>query len=121
MTRAIACGLALRAGVMLGDLVLYQTLVVPRLPRWRSVPLHWWVLVESPILVGALLIGWWRASFKQLLLPSAVAALLTASYLAWAAHTGQPGHFKSLANEAPRQFWLETPVALLLGFGCSLA
>jgi hypothetical protein len=39
------------------DLVLYETLIVPRLPRWQSVPLVWWALVELPVIVAIIVVG----------------------------------------------------------------
>jgi hypothetical protein len=115
--RPIASGVVIAAAVVVADLFLYQTFVVPRLPDWRTVPMHWWGVVGTPIIVAVVVVGFRSATFKQLLVSSLVAAILSAVYLAWAGQTGQPGHLKSLAYEAAGQFWLWTPIALIGAFG----
>ena len=112
---AVGYGVLLTSAAVL-DQVLYETFVVPRLSEWQAVPMAWWLFVTSPILVTALAVGFYSANLKQLIAASAVAAILTASFHAWAANTGRPGHFKSFAIEAPIVFWLLTPLLSLIFF-----
>jgi len=57
MRRAPVNGVMFAAAVALADLVLYQALIVPRLPGWQVVPLVWWALVFAPVGIAILVVG----------------------------------------------------------------
>ena len=116
MRRALVRVIALAAAVALADLVLYQMLIVPRLPRWQSVPLVWWALVVAPVVLVILVVGSRAKNLADVFSSGLVAAVFSTLYAAWAAQTRQPGHLKSLALESPLEFWLVAPAVALFAF-----
>lgn len=110
--RALLLGALLAGALVLGDLVLYRQLLVPRLPEWQSVPWYWWLLVLTPELAALVIVGLLVRNVRELLSCSAVAAILTAVYSAWAASSGEPGHLKGL--EAPIQLVLTSVAAMCI-------
>ena len=109
--RAVLLAVLITGAVVFDDLVLYQHILVPRLPAWHSVPWYWWLFVRGSELLSLVAAGLLVRSVRELLVCSATAAILAAVYSAWAASSGQPGHLKSL--EAPIQLWIVSPVAAM--------
>jgi|SRR5262245_51345751 len=114
--RALVNGVIFAAAVASADLVLYQALIVPSLPGWRSVPLAWWALVYAPVVIAILFVGRRTKNFSDLLSSGIAAAVFSTFYAMWAAYAGQPGHLKSLALESPLVFWFVEPVVVFIEF-----
>lgn len=117
MRRALFFGAIIAIASILADFVIYQKLVVPRLGNWRSVPIYWWAIVHSPVMIAIMIMASRLTEAKHILLASGTAAALCTLYHAWAAETHQPGYGKSVATEAPLFFWISTPLILLFTFG----
>ena len=98
----VATGLVV--GVVVSDQVFYRFLVVPRLGEWQSVPLHQWLIVSLPAVLAGLIGGAYLPR-GQRLVAAPLGAIGTLGYLTLAAVLQSPGHGKSLALEAPGQFW----------------
>jgi uncharacterized membrane protein YdcZ (DUF606 family) len=88
---------------------------------WLSVPIYWWAIVHSPVMLAIAVVASRVTGSRQLIMASGTAAALCTLYLAWAAQTNQPGHLKSFASEAPLYFWISTPLALMFVFGLAAA
>jgi hypothetical protein len=92
---------------------LYEWHVVPQLPNLQSVPLHWWAGLMLPSVLGVLLpaaLVRSRTCFVRATFFGGLASHLLATLLAWA---HRPGRSKSLALEAPAEWWT---LGLLLHF-----
>lgn len=84
---------------------LYEGLVVPRLPEWRSVPVRLWLLTCSPNAVAALLVTLRirnQSTFGAAVLGGAVGRHIVVMLLA---HGQRPGHLKSYAIESSALEW----------------
>jgi len=95
----------LAAAIVSGQ-VLYEGLIVPRLPSLNSVPIWWWLAAGSPMAMCALWFGWFARGWRELVIATLAASGGWALYIQWAAFTHQPGQVNQpFAEASPALFW----------------
>lgn len=97
--------IAMAFALVLGYQIIYRTLIVPRLPNWNRVPLVWWILALLPVIAVCVIAGTKVKSFLEVCVLSLTGALCGNIYGYFVAVTNQPGLKKSLAIEAPVEYW----------------
>jgi hypothetical protein len=85
---------------------IYRLAIVPRLPKWQSVPIWWWLVQMLPLVAAVVLTGLMSRTVRDATmngLSLVVPAVLVVS--AYGALTGQPiGH----------DIWVQDPVYWLI-------
>jgi hypothetical protein len=102
----ISAAVAIAVAVVVSDQFIYKSFVVPRLNEIKYVPITWWIAVYSPVLICCVLVGTLSNNLYSLAFCAVLASVLNRIYNGIAAITGQPGHLKSSAVEAPLDFWV---------------
>jgi hypothetical protein len=123
--RLVLALLLLLIAMVLGRQLIYELLIVPRLPETGSAPGWWWAGLYGPPLLVCILVGTKLKAWLDLLLFSGAAALLGQVYQFVFARGGHSGLLKSYAVEDPVLFWtvgtVMTSVVFLLSFGVGMA
>lgn len=91
--------------LLLGQQVVYQGLIVPRLPEYQSVPVWWWLGVVGPYYLVCFIVGSKLRTWSEFFIYSIAAMLVSQIYDFTAASLHQPGYLKSFAVESPLYFW----------------
>jgi hypothetical protein len=111
MTTKISFGLLattivlLVLSLLLGQQIIYQGLIVPRLPQYQSVPMWWWLGVVGPYYLVCFLVGSKLRAWFEFFIYSIAATLVSQIYDFTAASLHQTGYLKSFAIESPLYFW----------------
>lgn len=101
---------------MVSHQVLYESLLVPRLPGLRRVPLPWWALVLSPWAVCAIFVSTRVRSAAQLLLAGITGGTVHHLLFTLFAMANRPGHGKALESTSwwVKHWLISVVVALFL-------
>lgn len=91
--------------LLLGQQIIYQGLIVPRLPEHQSVPMWWWLGVVGPYYLVCFIVGSKLRTWYEFFVYSISAVLVSQVYDFMAAGLHQPGYLKSFAVESPLYFW----------------
>ena len=67
----------------------YDRFIVPLLPTVDSVPIWWWAICISPVIIVAIASGWWAGHVLRVILKSMVGAV---AYLVALQFSGQGFH-----------------------------
>jgi hypothetical protein len=116
----VGAAVGLVIGTIVSDAVVYRLFVVPRLGEQQLVPVSVWLVGASPIIFaglagGALLTRWFHT-----VAGAALSAIAVQGYGHAAAVLHSPGWGKSLALEAPLEFWTIGLLLVVFAFGVLL-
>jgi hypothetical protein len=117
---AVGAAVALVIGTVVSDEVVYRFFVVPRLGEQQFVPASVWLVAVSPIILMGLLGGAFLTRWLHVVSGAVLSAIAVQGYGHAAAVLHSPGWGKSLALEAPLEFWTIGVLLVAVAFGVLL-
>lgn len=116
----IGAAVGLVIGTIVSDAVVYRLFVVPRLGEQQFVPVSVWLVGASPIILAGLAGGAFLTRWLHIVSGAVLSAIAVQGYGHAAAVLHSPGWGKSLALEAPLEFWTTGLLLVVVAFGVLL-
>jgi hypothetical protein len=116
----VGAAVGLVIGTVVSDQVVYRLFIVPRLGEQQFVPADVWLVGVSPIILMGLLGGAFLTRWLHVVSGAVLSAIAVQGYGHAAAVLHSPGWGKSLALEAPLDFWTTGVLLVVVAFGVLL-